>query len=461
MSLQLNVTDFGAAGDGITNDTQAVQAAIDACHDNFGGTVVLRGGVFMVGTIRLRSNVTLQVDAPARILGSPEIADYSTDTHHQRYRNSTEHDRCLIYAQDADAIGLVGTGEIDGNSLAFPNDGQRPMMIRVLRCTNVRLSGLRLIEAASWTTAFLDSDFIWVDGVQIHNEHRYNGDGLDFDGCRHVWVSNCRISGTDDNVCLQASNRDLPTENIHITNCEFSSLCAGIRIGLKSIGDIRDVVISNCTMRDIRREGIKIEATEGGTIENIFASNITMRNVRRPIFMILGNRFEPDEDSSLELTATPAIGRLRGVVFSAITAVDDSSMQEVHRRFGKDVMGSPRFNGIKIDAEVLHPIEDVTLRDITYTSVGGVRLAELPDDYPEVVDQLLDPTSPTSGPYYPNWSRAAFVDIRNVRGLVLDHVTVSSLNVDERPPVVLEGVTTRPVIDARFGRLTEPDQLPR
>lgn len=439
MSLTLNVVEFGAAGDGISDDTAAVQAAIDACHDAHGGTVVVRDGVFLVGTIRLRSNVTLRVDAPARILGSPHVADYATDTHHQRYRNSTEHDRCLIYAEDADSIGLVGTGEINGNAVAFPNEGERPMMIRMLRCTNVRLSGLRLIEAASWTTAFLDTDFLWVDGVQIDNENRYNGDGLDFDGCRHVWVSNCRISGTDDNLCLQASSRERPVENVHVTNCEFRSLCAGIRIGLKSIGDIRDVVISNCSMRDVRREGIKIEATEGGTIENVIVSNIVMRNVRRPIYLVLGNRFDPEGDSSLELTATPAIGRMRRILFSSILAVDDDSMEENHLRFGQDIMGSPRFNGIRMDAEVAHPIEEVTLRDVSYTSIGGVALADIPDEYPVVRDRLVDATAPSSGPYFPDWSRAAFVDIRNVRGLVLDNLQLSSTRVDERPPVLLDG----------------------
>lgn len=443
MGMYVDVRNHGATGDGVTKDTIAVQAAIDACHDAHGGTVVVRDGVFMVGTIRLHSNVTLRIDAPARILGSPDIADYATDTHHQRYLNSTEHDRCLIYAEDADAIGLTGTGEINGNAVAFPDEGDRPMMIRTLRCTNVRISGLRLIEAASWTTAFLDSDYLWIDGVHIDNESRYNGDGLDFDGCRHVWVSSCWISGTDDNLCLQASNQERPVENFHVINCQFRSLCAAIRIGLKSIGDIRDVVISNCTMTDVRREGIKIEATEGGTIENILVSNIVMRNVRRPIYLLLSNRFEPDGDSSLELTATPEIGRLRRVVFSSIIAVDDESMTQTHRRFGHHVMGSPRFNGIRIDAARDHPIEDVTLRDVSYESVGGVRLADIPQEYPDVVDRLLDPESPTSGPYYPDWSRAAFLDVRNVRGLVLDQVSLSSLHDDERPPVRIEGSTLR------------------
>ena len=147
------------------------------------------------------------------------------------------------------------------------------------------------MNSPSWTTAFLDSEYIWIHGVQIENEKRYNGDGLDFDGSRHLYISDCRIQGTDDNLCLQAGNPAYPVEDVHITNCSFSSVCAGIRIGLKSIGRISGVVISNCTMHNVWREGIKIECTEGGSISDITVSNVTMRNVRRPVFVLLNNRF--------------------------------------------------------------------------------------------------------------------------------------------------------------------------
>ena len=100
------------------------------------------------------------------------------------------------------------------------------------------------------------------------------------------------MNGTDDNLCLQASDREHPIENVHISDCQFTSICAGIRIGLKSIGDIHDVVISNCTFRNIWREGIKIESSEGGSITDISISNVVMRNVRRPLFFLLNNRLD-------------------------------------------------------------------------------------------------------------------------------------------------------------------------
>ena len=225
----------------------------------------------------------------------------------------------------------------------------RPMLLRVLRCRNVRVQNLRLLNAAAWTTAFLDSDFIWATDLHIENHRNYNGDGLDFDGCRHVWVRGCYIDGTDDNLCLQSSG--LPVQDVHISDCAFTSVCAGIRIGLKSIGEISGVVISNCTMRNIWREGIKLECTEGGSITDILAENVTMHNVRRPIFAILNNRYRPDDlGSSVELDHIPPIGTMARLRFVGITAVDDEEMTHAQRRFDNDIMGEPRFGGCRFEA---------------------------------------------------------------------------------------------------------------
>lgn len=282
------------------------------------------------------------------------------------------------------------------------------------------------MNAAAWTTCFLDSEYIWVHGVDIRNEKRYNGDGLDFDGCRHVWISDCHIKGTDDNLCLQSSGQT--TEDIHITNCAFTSVCAGIRIGLKSIGDIQNVVISNCTMHGIYREGIKIECTEGGVICDILIENVTMRNVRRPLYFLLNQRFEPDDlGSSVELTAMPKVGKIERIRVSGITAVDEACMSEKQYRFTDDIMGEPKFNGIRVDAAKDHAIRDLMLRDVFYHSIGGVKASEIPTEYPEQTEN-----------YWPDWSRCAFVDIRRVDGLTLDHVVCDCENEDERVPFLIE-----------------------
>lgn len=437
-----DIRENGALGDGRTINTTVIQNAIDQCHQEGGGTVLIEGGTYVSGTLFLRSNVALQISQGAVLKASPDITDYAENVHHNRYRNEKALDRCFLYGEDQENIGICGRGRIEGSSEAFPNQGSiyRPMLLRLLRCTQIRIEEVQLCDAAAWTTAFLDSSYIWISRVYIRNEKRYNGDGLDFDGCAHVFVDNCSITGTDDNLCLQSSSKEYPVKDIHISNCEFSSVCAGIRIGLKSIGNICNVVISNCTMDRVWREGIKIECTEGGTISEISIQNVTMRDVTRPIFMILNNRFKTDDyGSSVELDQMPEIGRMENITITNLTATDSEEMKNIHYRFTDDIMGEPKFNGIRIDAEEHHPIHGVTLQNIRYRSIGGVKKAEIPEEYPMVLDQRLYPGSETSENYYPDWSRAAYMDIRNVEDLFIDNIYLGSIEPDEREPYYIEG----------------------
>lgn len=440
--------NYGAVADGISNDTSAVQAAMNAAA-KVGGCCLLSAGTYLCGTLYLRSNLTLEVTAGATLKAIPDIGCYPADTHYNRYRNESELDRCFLFAQNAENITLQGNGIIDGNGGAFGQRGVfhngkgniRPMLLRMLNCRHIRIRDLRLHHAASWTTAFLDSSYIWAENLNIWNYKNYNGDGLDFDGCHHIWVRGCHIDGTDDNLCLQSSGK--PVYAVHISDCSFTSVCAGIRIGLKSIGNISEVVISNCTMRNIWREGIKLECTEGGSITDILVQNITMHNVRRPIFAILNNRFRPDDlGTSVELNHIPAIGRMERLRFSGIVAVDDETMLEEQCRLGSDSMGHPAFNGLRFDANQDHPIRDVTLDNITYIAAGGIQLSNLPEEYPPVFDQLKAPRLPSSENYWPDWSRTAHADLRNISCLTLQRLVFSTLRPDERPSIITENCTT-------------------
>lgn len=121
--MQINIVNQGAAADGKTVNTTVIQKAIDMCHEAGGGTVLMPKGVYVSGTIFLKSNVTLKLAAGAVLKASPNIGDYREDTHHNRYRNEQALDRCFIYAEEQENICIVGTGEIDGSGEAFYIEG--------------------------------------------------------------------------------------------------------------------------------------------------------------------------------------------------------------------------------------------------------------------------------------------------------------------------------------------------
>lgn len=429
------VKEYGAVGDGVHVDTEAVQSAIDACAQAGGGTVLLEGGEFLCCTLYLKSNIRLEIDISATLKALADPEAYPTDTHYNRYINEPEMNACFIYGQDLENICIEGYGVIDGNGGEFPVQGGpvRPMMIRLLRCKNVKLRNLRLHNAAAWTTAILDSENIWADGLDISAQRNFNGDGLDFDGSKNIFISNCRIDGSDDNICLQASCKEYPVKNVHISNCTLSSVCAGIRIGLKSIGDISNVVIDNCIFENVWREGIKIESSEGGKIQNIKASNLIMHNVRRPIYVLCNNII-----ASLGVTEYPKIGSLRGITIDNVRITEDEEMKKTHRRFGMDVMGRPEFNGIRVDAEGAHKICSLTLSNFEMEVLGGVKKEDIPEEYPEVLDRRVTENEFCSGNYFPDWSRTAFMDIRNVKELSLKNIKCSSGVLDGREPVIIE-----------------------
>ncbi|MCC5829420.1 MAG: hypothetical protein JJU36_08230 [Phycisphaeraceae bacterium] len=356
--MEYDIRTHGAVGDGQTLNTRSVQAAIDTCHAEGGGTVVVAQGRYVIGTIHLKSSVILKIEAGAALLGSRDIADYATDTHKQMYRGEPHMDRCLIFARDARGIGIVGSGMIDGqgHGAHFPNADDpkrnRPMLIRFVQCSNIRMHDITLVNPASWTSAWLYCSEIAVDNVRIHSRCNDNGDGLDFDGCTDVRVTNCSFDTSDDSICLQTSRVDRPCRDVVISNCTFTSKWAGVRIGLLSRGDFANVTISNCVFRDIQDAGLKIQMCEGAILRRMVFANLVMVNVPRPVF----------------------------ATFCQQRACDDAPEALAPMR----AMGDMHFSNILVDAVECgrdaafiftgmpgHPIENITLSDITMITRGG------------------------------------------------------------------------------------------
>ena len=119
-------------------------------------------------------------------MGSPNIEDYTTDTHRNLYKNEPHMDRCLIFAADQEHFAIDGYGTIDANGYFknFTSKTGRPMMIRFLRCNDIRVRNITLRNPAAWTSAWLYCNEIVVDGIRIHRDREERRVGKE---CRYRW----------------------------------------------------------------------------------------------------------------------------------------------------------------------------------------------------------------------------------------------------------------------------------
>ena len=425
---EFNVLEYGAATDGKTLSTKALQAAIDACHAAGGGRVVVRRGTFLTGTIRLKSHVRLRIEAGARLVGSPNSADYPKDAGvcdwHPRFTWGHELTGTLIYAEQAENIAIEGQGTIDGaqrsgRAPTFPNPGdperRRPMLVRLRDCVNVRITDITLTNPASFTTFFVGCRDLLIDAVRVRSRETGNGDGLDFDGCERVRISNCDLVTGDDAIGLKTFQPNRPNRDFVITNCVISSSWAAVRLGPESFADMRNIAVSNCVFRDCR-DGFKIQSCEGAVIERMVFSNIVMEDVLRPFFVTL-NAFSMSKHAP---PGRPAVGKLRDLHVSNIRAVVP------HNPTGKG-FDQPCVAFVGLPG---HPIEDVSLSDFNLTMPGGgtreqagrMNIPELLDEeklYPEAIH--FEGELPASGIY-----------LRHVRGLRMSQCRIATTNPDAR-----------------------------
>ena len=296
-----NVRDFGAKGDGTTLDTEAIQKAIDA-----GGMVYFPPGVYLSGTLYLKSDGGLDLSPGALLLASPDRKDYNADDFCEQNRvfaSEQVSGAHFIVAVEQHNLTIRGGGRIDGNRKAFydtpnekyPSKFQLPewrpaQMIFLCECENITITDVELYHAPYWTCFLHGCEQITIRSVRIWNDHRTpNGDGIDLDCCRFATLSDCVIHSGDDCITLRGFTSPLKKkkacEFITITNCVLSTPCCAFRIGVGD-GIIRSCTISNIIIRGTR-SGIQVISrynpiSPGVEVENIHFSDIFFQ-CRRPV----------------------------------------------------------------------------------------------------------------------------------------------------------------------------------
>ena len=430
-----DIRSYGAMGDGQTINTASIQKAIDACHATGGGRVVVPEGVFVTGSLRLKSRVTLKIDQGGILRGSPKIGDYTVETAPLHWGGSWKSStllwrQCLIYAEDAEQIGIEGPGTIDGQGgterKIFPNanDARRPMLVRFERCRRIAVSDVMLLDAAAFTTFFVHSEDIAIERVTIRNRKTPTGDGLDFDGCKRVRIADCDLDTGDDGIGPKTLHPDWPNEDFDISGCRITSRWHAIRVGAESIGAIRRLTVRDCVFTHCQG-GIKIESNEGAQFEDLAFTGIEMKQVRQP-FMVLASRFA---FSVLGSSVRPPVGRIRNVRFKDIrvlVGVGESvgprgvdGKEDPFKRLGSAVVSRPGTS-----------IENVSFTniDITFPGGGTPELASRLD-----VGELMESSN------YMKWATpfdgelpASALYLRHVKGVRLENVRLTVEKPDAR-----------------------------
>ncbi|MBP5539624.1 MAG: right-handed parallel beta-helix repeat-containing protein [Bacteroidales bacterium] len=303
---KVSVKDFGAQGDGITLDTEAIQTALDRTAQRGGGVVVVPAGTYLSGSIWLRDNTELHLEEGAVIKGSPDIKDYcSADCCPQNESEMGFGDNIsgghLILGVGVRNVTLSGPGRIDGNSDAFlldslgiryPHKSQIPVrpsqMVWMVDCEDIALKDIELADSPYWSCFILNCKKVCIEGCYVHTRrkdyHTFNGDGIDIDRCQDVTITGCRVDTSDDCITLRASSAHL-MENpqdcarVSVSDCELSSSCNAIRVGVGE-GHIHDAVLSNIRITDSNTAFNIVSAydkkSRGADIDNILFQDITV-----------------------------------------------------------------------------------------------------------------------------------------------------------------------------------------
>lgn len=356
-----DILKYGAVGDGKTLNTEAIQKTIDACNQAGGGKVIVPSGVFIIGTVYLKSNVHLYLETGAILRGSINLKDYIP---YKEVRLG------MLYAENAENINISGFGNIDGNGDHFfdldkakkinragtlytrqkdnyrkvPDDGigdgpivpkDRPYQMFVFsNCKRVTVKDILITQPPNWTMHFADCDGVLIDGIRLWtNLFTPNADGIDITSCRNVIISNCDIRSGDDAIVIVGYDQyfEIPgfkhirhlSENINVSNCNLQSYSSAIRIGYTDQNSVRNINISNCNITNSTR-GIGIFLRDEGSLENINISNVNIETKLRTGDW-WGNG-EPIHISAIRGKDGVKLGKIKNVKFDNITCKGENGI---------------------------------------------------------------------------------------------------------------------------------------
>ena len=309
-SFTVSVRDFGAIGDGTTDDTQAIQSAINCLPR--GAKLVFPAGTYLTAPICLKSNMTLELCEGATILGHTDTSRYPVIPGHvidcitgedvecgSWEGNSVAMHQALIFAEHADNITIVGPGTVDGNaqnSIWWQNPKApigRPRLFFFNRCDGVAIHGVTGQNAASWQFhPYYSKNIDLLDISIFAPKNSPNTDAIDPESCDVVNIIGCKFSVGDDCIAIKSSKIDMarkyktPANRHTIRNCLMQFGHGAVTLGSEMGGGVTNLTVNKCVFRQTDR-GLRIKTRRGrgkhAIIDGVLFENIKMEGVITPI----------------------------------------------------------------------------------------------------------------------------------------------------------------------------------
>lgn len=303
-----NAADYGARNDTNLNSTAAIQKAIDDCAAKGGGVVVFKPGMYVSGSLFIKSNVQLRIDRGVILLASQHFEDYpEIDTRIAGIEMKWP--AALINIINARHAGLSGKGiinargkfcwdkywrmrkeyEAKGLRWIVDYDAKRIRTVLVQHASDIIIQDVTVKNAGFWTVQLLYSSHITVNGLIVRNNEDGKGpstDGVDVDSSSWVLIENCDIDCNDDDFCLKAGRDwdglrvNIPTEYVVIRKCLARKGGGLLTLGSETSGGIRHVLATDLTGKGTGNGfHIKSATTRGGTVEDIHFEHCTLDSV--------------------------------------------------------------------------------------------------------------------------------------------------------------------------------------
>ncbi len=426
----INVRDFGAVGDGVTNDTTAIQTAIHFMPAN--SRLFFPAGDYLTSPLALKSNITLEFQQDAHLIGSPDHEDYpvipgsvaDTNTGSEIFFGGFEGNtvpmyQALITASYAENICIIGPGMVDGNAqnsnwwqIFRELEFARPRLVFLNRCKNVVIHGIHGCNSASWQFHPYFSENISFFDVQVSApKNSPNTDALDPESCDQVNIIGCRFSVGDDCIAIKSGKIELgrklkrPASRHVIRNCLMQFGHGAVTLGSEIGAGVRDLQVSQCCFRGTDR-GLRIKTRRGRgkdcCITDVSFDNILMEGVLTPIVINMWyNCCDPDRNSEYVWSRdhlpvddrTPHLGSFRfsnlnctdaQVAACYIDGLPESPIDSVHFEnvsvhFASDA--KPGIPAMENFAEercrlglYLDNVRKISLKNVTLDGVSGEKL---------------------------------------------------------------------------------------